>query len=89
MICPVCGAEAHRSHTRTFGEKLFKVMSGYRIYRCKGCEWRGWISKGRHVDTKITVRTYIYFIVILILTTILALYYANRINSPQPFFPPQ
>ncbi len=89
MICPLCGAEARRSHSRGISEKIFKLTSGYRAFRCKDCSWRGWISKGKKVDRRRTLRTYVYFVVILILTTIIALYYANRVSAPQPFFPAQ
>ena len=44
MICPACGAEAHRSHSHGVGEKLFKLTSGYRVYRCRKCQWRGWVA---------------------------------------------
>lgn len=79
MICPACGAEARRSHSRGLREKLFKVTSGYRIYRCKSCQWRGWLTQGRLVSRATTVRTYLYFIIVLIVTVMLALYYAGRL----------
>lgn len=89
MICPACGAEAHRSHTRGITEKLFRYTSGYRIYRCKKCQWRGWVSRGRRADTVRSVRTCVYFIVVLVLTTMLALYYASRVIEPGPLLPAQ
>jgi hypothetical protein len=89
MVCPLCGAEARRSHSRGFSEKIFKLTSGFRPFRCKECSWRGWMSRGKKVDSRRTMRTYFYFVIILILTTIIALYYANRVSSSEPFFPVQ
>jgi hypothetical protein len=89
MICPACGAEARRSHSRGIAEKLFRYSSGYRIYRCKKCQWRGWASQGRRADIVRPVRTYVYFIVVLVITTMLALYYASRVSEPGPMLPVQ
>ena len=43
-ICPACKrASAHRSKARWFGERLFKLSTSRRIYRCDSCGWRGWV----------------------------------------------
>lgn len=90
MICPACGAEAHRSHSHGVGEKLFKLTSGYRVYRCRKCQWRGWVAQADQVNVVSRARTYFYFVVVLILTTLLALYYTSRIIEQGPVItPPQ
>lgn len=87
MVCPACGSEMRRSHTKGIREKLFKLTSNYRVYRCRSCKWRGWLSKpGRHIDLAKTVKTYVYFTIALILTTILALYYVKRYTAAQMIF---
>lgn len=44
--CPRCGKmNLHRSHSRTFGEKLRKLTTLRRPYRCHSCGWRGWVRK--------------------------------------------
>ncbi len=41
--CPACGTGSlHRSKTRGPVERLRKVVTYRRIYRCDQCHWRGW-----------------------------------------------
>lgn len=41
--CPACQkSSAHRSKARWFGERLKKMFTSRRIYRCDSCGWRGW-----------------------------------------------
>jgi len=43
-LCPVCKlTSAHRSKARWFGERLFKLVTSRRIFRCDSCGWRGWV----------------------------------------------
>jgi hypothetical protein len=42
--CPGCGGRLYRSRSRTFTEKLIKLLTRYRTYRCRQCEWRGWVE---------------------------------------------
>ncbi len=44
MICPNCGADAYRSHSRNFRESLVKSVSPLRPFRCHECGWRGFAA---------------------------------------------
>jgi hypothetical protein len=42
--CPQCdGLSLARSHSRTFAERVRKVVSRKRLHRCAECGWRGWV----------------------------------------------
>jgi UDP-GlcNAc:undecaprenyl-phosphate GlcNAc-1-phosphate transferase len=42
--CPQCDALAlARSHSRTFAERVRKVVARKRLHRCAECGWRGWV----------------------------------------------
>lgn len=45
--CPGCGDHLHRSHARGLDEKLVRLITPYRTYRCHTCGWRGWVSSSR------------------------------------------
>lgn len=89
MLCPACGARARRSHTRGTGEKLFKLISRNKIYRCRKCEWRGWLSQGRRINVRQAVRRYTYFTIVLIVTVMIALYYAHSLSVPGNLVQPE
>jgi UDP-GlcNAc:undecaprenyl-phosphate GlcNAc-1-phosphate transferase len=43
QACHHCGAHAlTRSRSRSFAERLRKVVSRKRLHRCSACGWRGW-----------------------------------------------
>jgi uncharacterized protein with PIN domain len=42
-LCDKCGGVLYRSRSRSFVEKLIKLTTRYRTYRCHECNWRGWI----------------------------------------------
>jgi hypothetical protein len=43
QTCPTCqGSDVHRSHARSFAERMRKSMTHERLFRCHGCGWRGW-----------------------------------------------
>jgi hypothetical protein len=44
------------------------------------------LSQGRSVSRATTVRTYLYFTIVLIVTVMLALYYAGRLAETGPTF---
>ena len=47
--CPKCGDPSlHRSHARGLKEKLRKMFTNQRPYRCHKCAWRGWVPKVGH-----------------------------------------
>lgn len=42
--CPKCNSEdVRRSRTRSRWERWRKEITGRRPYRCRRCEWRGWL----------------------------------------------
>ena len=42
-VCPSCHLPGlHRSRSRTMRERVQKVTSHRRLYRCAACGWRGW-----------------------------------------------
>lgn len=43
QCCPRCGGIVHRSRSRNWSERLLKALRWERLYRCDGCEWRGWL----------------------------------------------
>jgi len=85
MLCPQCSGRTHRSHANSFYERLIKAWTSYNVYRCRECGWRGWLrnrkssSMGRH-----TARTIIGLLVTLLITTLLALYLIEKLNTPAP-----
>lgn len=82
--CPHCGGRAHRSHTRGLREKLTRVLTSKKLYRCRECNWRGWL---RHRDSSKRghpVRTIIGILVTLLITTLLALYIVEKLSLPAP-----
>jgi predicted RNA-binding Zn-ribbon protein involved in translation (DUF1610 family) len=44
--CPNCGAgnTLHKSRRRNLKEKLINSLKLYKIYRCRQCGWRGYLS---------------------------------------------
>ncbi len=43
--CPDCGeiGVLNRSRSRNFFERIIKKITPYKLFRCKGCGWRGYI----------------------------------------------
>ena len=68
--CPKCGNEAHRSHTRGLFERLAKITTTYRAYRCLECNWRGLLGTQRPAS-KSEPRRKLIIAIALILTTVL------------------
>jgi hypothetical protein len=83
MLCPQCGGRSHRSHRKSFGEKLIKVLTSRNVYRCRECGWRGWL-RNRESQRRHTVRTIISLLITLLITTLLALYLIEKLNTPAP-----
>ena len=45
MTCPECGSPRVRpSHRRSPWERIRSRLTGRRPYRCRACQWRGWLS---------------------------------------------
>jgi hypothetical protein len=85
-MCPKCGGPVHRSRTRGLGEKLVKLLSANRTYRCFECGWRGWlqaadISQLLETRRRRLVRTIISVIVTILVTALLALYLVRNSHA--------
>jgi predicted RNA-binding Zn-ribbon protein involved in translation (DUF1610 family) len=84
QFCPECGAVTHRSRSRNFGERVVKVCSAYRTFRCGECGWRGWLrhsGKQKASATGPKARTIVTVIVALLVTVFLAIYLVQRFND--------
>jgi hypothetical protein len=44
QTCPRCRGAAHRSRTRSWFERLRRRVTGRVPYRCRRCNWRGWMD---------------------------------------------
>jgi len=83
--CSQCGHPIHRSHARGFVEKLIRVATGYRVYRCHRCGWRGWIYRRKIRDARRLLRTSIALLLVLAMVLAIAYYVVNRVaNAPPP-----
>ena len=81
-LCPKCGGRTHRSQTRGFNEKLVKAFTPQRVYRCRECDWRGWL-RNRDLSTRgHPLRTIIGVLVTLLITALLALYVIEKLSLP-------
>ena len=70
VLCPKCGGEAHRSHTRGIFERLAKAITTYRAHRCLDCGWRGMLGAEKPAS-KSPHRRKLTIAIALILTTVL------------------
>jgi hypothetical protein len=44
--CPLCrSSNVQSSRVKTRWEGLRQAVTGKRLYRCRGCQWRGWGSR--------------------------------------------
>ncbi len=41
MVCPNCGEQAYRSHSRNFRESFVQRATPLKHFRCHECGWRG------------------------------------------------
>lgn len=91
VFCPVCGHNIHRSHSRGVPEKTIRVVTGYKVYRCHECDWRGWVYKKKVRDRRKMVQTTLALLVVLAIVIVMTLYVVDRIGSapPPPLFPEQ
>lgn len=45
QACPRCHSERiHRSRARSIHERMKKEFTEQRLYRCRDCSWRGWLT---------------------------------------------
>jgi hypothetical protein len=44
VTCPKCASQQTcRSRARSFRERVRKRFTKKRLYRCRDCDWRGWV----------------------------------------------
>lgn len=85
-MCPKCGGPVHRSRTRGLGEKVVKLLTANRTYRCFECGWRGWlqaadISQLRESRRRQLVRTIISVLLTILITALIALYLVRNSHA--------
>jgi predicted RNA-binding Zn-ribbon protein involved in translation (DUF1610 family) len=88
-MCPDCSAYLYRSHTRGFKEKIVRVFSSYKIYRCHDCGWRGWFGRSKTTvhQNRYRLLTVISVLITLLITLLLAFYLIERISAPAVHLP--
>jgi len=86
MVCPNCGNNVHRSHSRSGFERLIRSVSKNKLYKCSGCGWRGWLkSKPVRVrNWKTTIPTIVFWLISLGLAIMLAFYLTESYRSQNP-----
>ena len=79
IICPNCrSSNVRRSHTRGFGERLWKLI-GKKAFRCKDCGWRGLIYSTTRQNVAATKQqSYIFAIFLGIVVIVLILVFNLR-----------
>ena len=85
-MCPKCGGPVHRSRTRGISERLVKMLTANRTYRCFDCGWRGWletndVSQLSESRRRRLVRTIISVLVTILVTALLALYLVRKTEA--------
>jgi len=86
MLCPRCGASVHRSHTRSWREKLAKTFTRYKAYRCHHCGWRGLLAgpktkSATSYDLKLILWGWLAAIVLVL---IIVRFVINFSSAPSP-----
>ena len=81
-ICPACGWRVHHSHARSVKEKFIRAVTAYKLYRCRECDWRGWLGKPNIIARKHRLRVIVALLITLLLTLLLALYLIDHSTQP-------
>jgi predicted RNA-binding Zn-ribbon protein involved in translation (DUF1610 family) len=77
-VCPACGWRVHHSHARGWREKLIRMVTSYKLYRCRECGWRGWLGRPNFIARKHRLRVILGLLVTLLLTLLLAYYLVEK-----------
>jgi predicted RNA-binding Zn-ribbon protein involved in translation (DUF1610 family) len=83
QYCPECGERMYRSSSHNLGERVIKLFSAFRTYRCSACGWRGWLRykgnsrKSSGPRARIVVLTMLAFLAL----ALLALYLVGRLTE--------
>jgi predicted RNA-binding Zn-ribbon protein involved in translation (DUF1610 family) len=81
-VCPACGWRIHHSHTRGVKERFVRAVTPFKMYRCRECGWRGWMSKASVSVGKHRLRTLLIVILALLITLLVALYLVEKLSQP-------
>ena len=82
MPCPECEEfSLYRSKSKNLKEKVFKKITRYKLYRCRECEWRGWLKKPKYANKKDMYRDVIFYAILLIIALIVFIW----LMSTRPF----
>jgi predicted RNA-binding Zn-ribbon protein involved in translation (DUF1610 family) len=65
--CPGCGDSnmLRKSHPRGWNEALIDSLTFYKVYRCRKCGWRGYLSTFN--ASAITVKAIIFYVLMVVL----------------------
>lgn len=76
--CPSCKESniLHRSRVRNMREGFIKTFTFYKLYRCKKCGWRGYMST--LTLTSRSIKTLILYLVLAIVTAFVVLQILKR-----------
>ena len=81
MVCPKCGDQAHRSHSRNFLETLIKKIMPYNTYRCSKCGWRGLGAPKRRFTRRSVVRTILFWVAGFIIAMVIGGYALRDVQN--------
>ncbi|MGB9599946.1 MAG: hypothetical protein ACP5KG_12275 [Myxococcota bacterium] len=91
MRCPACGNQekVHRSHSIYFWERIVKLFSNYRLYRCHNCGWRGWLHQqtGNQLKRISLGQIFIFFMLGFLLGVLVTLWQQSRTKPECPQIP--
>ncbi|MEG8945848.1 hypothetical protein [Rosettibacter firmus] len=76
--CPECKSALtlHSSHSRNMKEQIIKRLTFFKIYRCKECGWRGYLSTYRF--TKDSLKVLLLYGLIVLLSAYIIRYLIMR-----------
>jgi len=73
LPCPRCGEfRFHKSHTKTYIQRLKKLILRRRPYRCRQCGYKTWV-KTSIIKPKATVNDWLIYFAVFILSVIMSL----------------
>jgi len=77
--CPSClkNGTLHQSHPRDWMETIINNLTFYKIYRCRQCGWRNYISTFNF--TALSLRVFLYYLCIVALISYVILFVLSKI----------
>jgi predicted nucleic-acid-binding Zn-ribbon protein len=74
LPCPRCGEfRFHKSHAKTYFNKLKKLIIRKRPYRCHQCGYKTWV-KSSILKSKTTIRDLLVYLAVFIIAVIMSLF---------------